>query len=397
MSRIAKDVFISYRRTNISWALAVFQNLTRHGYDVFYDFDGLGSGDFERGILENIRNRSHFILLLTPSALERCSEPGDWLRREIETALQCQRNIVPLMLEGFSFSSPGIANQLTGALATLRKYNAPRIPADYFEEAMGRLREKYLNVPVDVVLHPASSTARRVVKAQQVAARRAPGVSESALNAQEWFEQGFIATDPDEKLRCYAEAIRLDPDFAAAYGNRGNVLRVRGDIEGALEHYGEVIRINPGDGLAYYNRGAALYEIGDLDDALDDFNEAIRLAPDMAAGYVSRGLAYQARWFNRDMFSSEGRVDQNAALQDFNDAIRVDPGFAPAYLSRGNWYRVKGRVKNALDDYNEAIRLDPNNAVAYRSRAGICRVMNDLESANRDQQTADRIERKSRQ
>jgi len=61
MSRIAKDVFISYRRTNISWALAVFQNLTQHGYDVFYDFEGLARGDFEGNILGNIRGRSHFI------------------------------------------------------------------------------------------------------------------------------------------------------------------------------------------------------------------------------------------------------------------------------------------------------------------------------------------------
>ena len=34
MARI-ETVFISYRRTNASWALAIFQNLTSHGYDVF--------------------------------------------------------------------------------------------------------------------------------------------------------------------------------------------------------------------------------------------------------------------------------------------------------------------------------------------------------------------------
>ena len=395
MGRIAKDVFISYRRTNVSWALAVFQNLTQHGYDVFYDFDGLASGDFERHILENIRDRSHFIVLLTPSALERSSEPGDWLRREIETALQYQRNIVPLMLEGFDFRSPGIANQLAGELATLAKYNALRIPADYFEEAMGKLREKYLNVPVDTVLHPASSTARKAARAQQAAARRAPRVSESALSSQEWFEQGFIATDPDERLRCYNEAIRLDPDFAAAYGNRGNVLRVRGDFDGALQDYSEVIRINPDDGLAYYNRGAALYEKGDLDAAVDDLGEAIHLKPDLAAAYVGRGIALQARWFRRGI-SREAQVDQESALKDFEEAIRVDPDFAPAYFNRGNWYRVKGDRIRALGDYSEAIRLNPNDAAAYRNRAGARRAMEDLDGAAQDEKAAERIERKTR-
>src|SRR5262245_50501195 len=38
MGRIEKSVFLSYRRTNAPWALAIFQDLTHHGYDVFYDF-----------------------------------------------------------------------------------------------------------------------------------------------------------------------------------------------------------------------------------------------------------------------------------------------------------------------------------------------------------------------
>src|SRR5271166_2223435 len=101
MERIEKTVFISYRRTNVPWALAIFQNLTQHGYDVFFDFSGIASGDFENVILENIHARAHFVVLLTPSALERCGDPEDWLRREIEAALESRRNIVPLMLEGF--------------------------------------------------------------------------------------------------------------------------------------------------------------------------------------------------------------------------------------------------------------------------------------------------------
>jgi len=80
MGRVEKTAFISYRRTNAPWALAVFQDLTRNGYDVFFDFQGIASGDFERVILESIKARAHFLVLLTPSALERCGEPGERLR-----------------------------------------------------------------------------------------------------------------------------------------------------------------------------------------------------------------------------------------------------------------------------------------------------------------------------
>jgi hypothetical protein len=48
MGRIEKTVFVSYRRRDEPWALAIFGDLTHHGYDVFIDYDGLGGGNFER-------------------------------------------------------------------------------------------------------------------------------------------------------------------------------------------------------------------------------------------------------------------------------------------------------------------------------------------------------------
>jgi hypothetical protein len=106
MSRIEKTVFISYRRTNAPWALAIYQHLNHHDYDTFIDFQGIASGGFERVILENIRARAHFLVLLTPSALEHCGDPKDWLRREIEAAMESRRNVVPVMLDGFDFEAP---------------------------------------------------------------------------------------------------------------------------------------------------------------------------------------------------------------------------------------------------------------------------------------------------
>ena len=70
MERIQKTGFLSYRRTNFPWAQALFQNLEQHGYDVFLDYHGVASGDFESAILGNITARAHFLVLLTPSALE---------------------------------------------------------------------------------------------------------------------------------------------------------------------------------------------------------------------------------------------------------------------------------------------------------------------------------------
>jgi hypothetical protein len=190
--RIEKTVFISYRRTNFPWALLVYHDLVSYGYDAFFDFTGLASGDFERAIMQNIRARAHFVVLLTPSALNACDRPEDWLRREIEAALEARRNIIPLMLEGFDFSSPDIATKLTGKLTALQRYGALEIPMRYFDDAMRRLRE-WLNKPLEAVLHPVSPDVQHATQHQQQAASLASPVQTSDLTAQVNFERALTA------------------------------------------------------------------------------------------------------------------------------------------------------------------------------------------------------------
>jgi len=173
MARPEKTVFISYRRKDISWALAVYQYLTSQKYDVFFDYTSIPSGDFEQIIVSNIKARAHFVLILTPTSLDRCNEPGDWLRREIETAIDEKRNIIPLFFDGFNFGLPSISKKLTGKLGTIQRYNGLDIPSGYFVEAMERLRDRYLNVPLNAIIHPVSTEVQRAVKEEQVAVSKA--------------------------------------------------------------------------------------------------------------------------------------------------------------------------------------------------------------------------------
>lgn len=173
MARIENTVFISYRRTDVYTALAVYENLKNQGYDVFFDYRSISSGDFEQIITSNIKARAHFILILTPTALDRCNEPGDWLRREIEFAIDEQRNIVPLFFKGFRFGISSVLEKLTGKLRYLSRYNGLNVHEDYFDEAMERLRTQYLDIPLNTVLHPVSTEVQRVVRAEQVAADKA--------------------------------------------------------------------------------------------------------------------------------------------------------------------------------------------------------------------------------
>ncbi len=414
MQRIEKTVFISYRRTNVPWALAIFQNLTSNGFDVFFDFTGIAAGDFESAILGNIKARAHFLVLLTPSALENCGEPGDWLRREIETALALRRNIVPLMLEGLDFGTPKIADQLTGELAALKAYQALSIPVDYFSESMGRLRERYLNVPLDTALHPvAPASVRRAAEEQRIAAEAVPPVEPKELTAQQWFERGFNAVDLEEKLRFFSEAIRLKADYADALNNRAIARDDQGDLDGAIGDYDEAIRIKPGFAAAFNNRGYSRRAKRDLDGAIRDYNEAIRLKPDYAEAFNNRGIArYDKRDWDgairdyseairlqpddADAFNNRGvarrhKGDLDSAVRDFDEAIRLKPDRADAFYNRGNAGRAKGDLDGAIRDYNEAIRLKPDDARAFYNRRLVREAQGDLEGAKRDYDEAVRL------
>ncbi|MBZ0304915.1 MAG: toll/interleukin-1 receptor domain-containing protein, partial [Anaerolineae bacterium] len=117
------------------------------GYDVFMDVESINSGEFDRIILSQIAARAHFVLILTPGTVERCCEPSDWLRREIEEAIRLQRNIVPLLCNGFTFNAE-TEKYLTGNLAQLSKFNGVTVPHDYFEAAMDKLRTRFLKQPI---------------------------------------------------------------------------------------------------------------------------------------------------------------------------------------------------------------------------------------------------------
>jgi len=411
MGRIEKTVFISYRRTNSYIALAVYQDLRDHGYDVFIDYESIKSGDFEQAIIENIKARAHFVVILTPSALDRCNEPSDWLRREIETALEYKRNIVPVMMEGFKFGDSNIDKHLTGKLEFLKKYQGLEVPMNlvYFKYAMMELRDRYLNIELDAVLHPSSIAVQKAVIAQQTAADKAGRIEQKELTAQKWFEQGYAfgeAKNFDEAIRCYTEVLRLSPTFEIAYYNRGWNRHEKGDLNGAIADYGKAILLKPNFADAYDSRGVARGALGDLNGAIPDFDEAIRLEPELAEAYSNRGAVHKklgdfdsaiddcnkaihlkpelAEAYSNRGTAREGKGDLDAAIADYDKSIRLKSGLAEAYYNRGFALKKKGDLDGAIADFDEAIRLKPTYINAYGSRGVAHHSKGDLEGAMAD-------------
>lgn len=79
------DVFVSYRRSNGSQLASLLKvHLQLRGFSVFIDVERLEAGKFDNNLLQSIRQAKHFLLVLTPQALERCKhdhECKDWVHR----------------------------------------------------------------------------------------------------------------------------------------------------------------------------------------------------------------------------------------------------------------------------------------------------------------------------
>lgn len=358
MATAQNTVFISYRRTNWSFALAVAQNLEAHGFDVFMDYKSIKSGDFSQIIFNSIESRAHFLVMLTPSALERCHDPNDWMRREMEHAIRHQRNIVPLIFEGFRYEE--LANQLPPELAApMSRYNALLVVSHFFEAAMERLRTQFLSEPIALVPKPPSSITRAFELDDTVERRTAVPVEKTLISAETYFERGIQHGKAGRYMQAiehYTQTIQLKPNHIWAYNYRGIAYRNLGNLELAITDHTLAIEFDPEDAKAYFNRGIAHRKLGNYDAAIRDYDCAIELDPHYVKAYNNRGAAYKKRG------------DHNAAIRDFSRAIELDPDYAIAYNNLGLIYElILQEYTTAVEKYKRALEIDPSYTMARKN------------------------------
>ena len=136
------DVFISYRRNGgTDFTRLLYEHLSRMGLDVFFDIEELKNGMFNTKLYECIEQSHNFLLVLSKNALDRCSDEGDWVKKEILHALEQKKNIVPVMLPDFNWPE-----SLPADIDELRHYNAVKFSEYYFDASIDKLIGMLANV-----------------------------------------------------------------------------------------------------------------------------------------------------------------------------------------------------------------------------------------------------------
>lgn len=136
------DVFISYRRDGgYEMARLLYEHLKKYGLNPFFDLEELRSGPFNTKLYEVIENSSNFLLILPPLSLERCKNEGDWLRLEIEHAIQYDKNIIPVMMKNFEWP-----NDLPKSIEIISKYNGLEMSREYFNASIDKIISLLKNI-----------------------------------------------------------------------------------------------------------------------------------------------------------------------------------------------------------------------------------------------------------
>ena len=137
------NVFISYRRDGGEFtAKTIHDKLHDLGYQVFLDVESLRSGLFNLKLYSVIDECTDVVIILSPGALDRCKNEDDWVRREIEYALQKRKNVIPIILRGFIFPE-----KLPENMNTLPYMQGLQANLEYFDAFIQKLQSFLLSEP----------------------------------------------------------------------------------------------------------------------------------------------------------------------------------------------------------------------------------------------------------
>src|SRR3989441_8348537 len=139
-----------------------------------------------------------------------------------------------------------------------------------------------------------------------------------------WNER--VRDSNDKAVKCFEEAVKLDPNYALAYSGLADCYLIRGD-RGWLSPREAVPK-----GKAHALR-------------------AIELDPTLAEGHASLGLAFLQEWAWQE------------AEKEFEKTIQLNQSYASAYQWYGVYLSFAGRYEEAKERTERASELDPLSSV----------------------------------
>jgi putative PEP-CTERM system TPR-repeat lipoprotein len=216
------------------------------------------------------------------------------------------------------------------AEAMLRQGKYADIPA----EIKPGDRSPALESKVRVVLATAAMDLHDQVKAEKLL-REAVSLDETAPGPKIALARQLLGSDLGEADKLTDQLLAADPRMAEAIAMKGEILGMRGDLDGAMQRFGEALSIDPNDATAHLARANANLSRGDYAAVDKDLDAVLKASPQNFAANYLRALELFKK---RDYAAADKILD------------RISPNFS--YMAEGLY--VQAATKYGLGQYQQA-------------------------------------------
>ncbi len=117
--------------------------------------------------------------------------------------------------------------------------------------------------------------------------------SETEVAIHAFFSMGNILSEGGwigEAISAYDMTLRLKPNYAEAYYNRGTAKTLIGEYETAIADFDEAIRLNPEFVEAHYNRSQTKVSLSQIEGARYDLEIALKLAEKRECDHIKSNI-----------------------------------------------------------------------------------------------------------
>jgi tetratricopeptide (TPR) repeat protein len=143
---------------------------------------------------------------------------------------------------------------------------------------------------------------------------------------------------------------------AENYKKRGDVFYEQKQYDKAIDEFTKAIKIDPDYLAAYYNRGLANLDMNLYYKAIVDFDMVIMMKPDDKDSYFNRGLAYSR--VNK-LKLAMGDLKKAAELGDQDAKAMIESGDITSQIerSRSRQMRISAILEGSNKDYNRVVTV----------------------------------------
>ncbi len=160
--------------------------------------------------------------------------------------------------------------------------------------------------------------------------------------------RALVADEAQEALRHFHIALKLKPEYDAAWLARGHALRRINDLEGALQSFTRALQFNRDSEAAWMGLASALHALGRPREEVEAYDEFLRMRPRSVEAWLNRGAALH------------GMRDYRGAIASYEEVIALRPELAAAWNNKGAALLRLGKEEAAERCFSEALHFDPD-------------------------------------